>query len=574
MPCLVDIPDHAFFEAHNIGWKCSHLAKIWRNNGYRFTDAAFRARWRAVTGIPKKSYQRSQTIQIVDEPAPQGSLPGIVRPVEQADKLEGLEKPMFGGRLRTKDVERKELDGKRFVFTAAQNNTELHDDFWNALQTFCAEKDAQLIVSKFAYNKNGWAYHNGADTTKDDKELWYDPRILPYVLDEQVKVARGLVFCGELDILPTQIFPLTGLDNYTGTNSAIIPHAKMQMRSLATMKHDPAKFLYSTGTVTKRNYIERRAGQVASYHHVYGAIYVEVADDGAWFVRQLNSDDNGLFFDLDRAYGPNWSAPSSQFGRPNVNLGDIHIEKSDPAAMTGAIEMMRTLNPANVFLHDLIDFEARNHHNKKDKFFLVNQQFNRNPSVEAGMAQAAQFLAGLVMLLPDTTFYVVRSNHDVAFKKWLREGAGFIDPPNERYWHEMNAKLLLSIELGSEMDIYKHALELAALKTGVLDQVKKVKFLQEDESLVLNGIEYGMHGHLGCNGARGNPKAFRELGRRANTGHTHSAGIIDGVWTAGVLATLDMGYNQGPSSWSHSNIVTYPNAKRTIITQRGSRWRV
>lgn len=34
-----------------------------------------------------------------------------------------------------------------------------------------------------------------------------------------------------------------------------------------------------------------------------------------------------------------------------------------------------------------------------------------------------------------------------------------------------------------------------------------------------------------------------------------------------------MGYNKGPSSWSHSHVVTYPNGKRAVVTMRGTRWR-
>lgn len=34
---------------------------------------------------------------------------------------------------------------------------------------------------------------------------------------------------------------------------------------------------------------------------------------------------------------------------------------------------------------------------------------------------------------------------------------------------------------------------------------------------------------------------FSQLGARANTAHTHSAGICDGIYTAGVSGALDMG---------------------------------
>ena len=107
---------------------------------------------------------------------------------------------------------------------------------------------------------------------------------------------------------------------------------------------------------------------------------------------------------------------------------------------------------------------------------------------------------------------------------------------------------------------------------------ESVKFLREDESFIIcsengHGIECGMHGHLGPNGLRGNPAQFARMGRRANTGHTHSTGIHDGIYTSGTMSLLDMIYNKGPSSWSHSEIVTYPNGKRAIVTFWEGGWR-
>lgn len=471
-------------------------------------------------------------------------------------------KPIMGGRLSAPDEFRERLKGTKFIVTVAQNNTKLHDKFWKTLTRMAKKTKAKLIVGKLSYNKNGWQ-----KITVEGDGVWYDDRIEPYVVQDQVKLAEDLVFCGELDILPTAAYPLTGLDNYTGPNSGIIPHVKMQMQSLATMKDNPAKLLYTTGAVTLRNYIQRKAGQIAEYHHIYGALWVEVAEDGTWFVRQLNADDNGIVYTVDRVWGPNWDKPVAEFGRPLLNLGDIHIEKSDEAQMQGALEMMMELNPEKVFLHDLLDMMTRNHHNLKDPHFLVTQVGKR---VQDDVKKAALWLHSMSQAFPDTDFYVIRSNHDEALSKWVREGSGFPDPINLRYWHELNTATLNAIEQGREVDIFKYAIQAECHK---LIMNKRIHFIQEDQSVLFHGIEFGMHGHLGPNGARGNPKGFRQLGRRANTGHTHSAGILDGVWTAGVLGALDMGYNKGPSSWSCSHIVTFPNGKRTIVTQRGKEWR-
>jgi hypothetical protein len=69
------------------------------------------------------------------------------------------------------------------------------------------------------------------------------------------------------------------------------------------------------------------------------------------------------------------------------------------------------------------------------------------------------------------------------------------------------------------------------------------------------------------------PTAFAKMGRRVNTAHTHSAGIQDHVYTAGTSSLLDMRWNKGPSSWSHSHIVTYPNGTRAIFTIWKGKWR-
>jgi len=104
---------------------------------------------------------------------------------------------------------------------------------------------------------------------------------------------------------------------------------------------------------------------------------------------------------------------------------------------------------------------------------------------------------------------------------------------------------------------------------------KSIRFLRTDEPYIIcNGkIECGMHGHLGPNGARGTPQNLQKVGRRANTAHTHSAGIWNGLFVAGTSTKLRWDYNRGPSSWSHSHVVTYPSGQRAIITMWNGRWR-
>ena len=104
---------------------------------------------------------------------------------------------------------------------------------------------------------------------------------------------------------------------------------------------------------------------------------------------------------------------------------------------------------------------------------------------------------------------------------------------------------------------------------------KDIRFLADDESFKICGgkIENAMHGHLGPNGRFGTPENLSKMGRKANTAHTHVAGIFNGLYVAGTSSKLKWSYNHGPSAWTHSHIVTYPNGKRSIITIYANKWR-
>lgn len=479
--------------------------------------------------------------------------------------------PKPKGTLVAQDERRGTITAKTLVFTSAQANTLLNDNFWLSLMHYCEARGAEMHVSRFTYDKATFGSKSvkpGSEEASDTEDLWFDERIVPFISDEQKEITRDLIWCGELNILPTRIDPLSSLTNYTRQESGIIPHAKMAMRSVPTMKHLPAKFLYTTGTVTQRNYIQKIAGQVADFHHVFGALVVEVDDDGQWWVRQLNADGSGAFYDLNTQWMP--TGQSQAQGVAAITHGDIHMGKADSEILEvvfGPDGVVDRLRPAEQHFHDTMDFTPRNHHNIKDPHFLHEMHVAGTDSVEGEFCDAANFLMNLAYREWSTRVIIV-SNHDQAIETWLRNTAAIYDPVNVRFWHTINARCYADRERGVQPHPFRDIL------SEMMGPDHGCTFVLEDDShLVLGQIECGLHGHLGPNGARGNPKNLRTAGK-ANTAHTHSAGIVEGVYTAGVYGKLDMGYNKGPSSWSHSLIVTYPNAKRAILTIKdGKAWR-
>lgn len=493
-------------------------------------------------------------------------------------------KPLWGGTLHGKvKVEKKGLPKgraiRRYIVTSAQNNTRIHDGFWENLEAYADHLGAEILISTFTYNHNAFGEQSvKRDTLKQNwvnsgKELWYDPRIEPFVADRRIELAPGLAWCGETNILPTKLHPLSGYETYTGRSSGIIPHAKVAMQSIASGKFEPTKLMYSTGALTLKNYIQKDAGLKGEFHHTFGALIVEVDSDGDWFVRQLSADDDGNFQDLWFAVtGGKVTRLKATEENPNIVLavqpGDTHKAKLEDwmeNLFWGRKGIKDQLRPAYEFQHDLFDMEARSHHDMSDPHLMYEKFIKGTDSVQNEIDDTAHFLAEKVYR-PWCETVVVDSNHDEALEKWVREAGRWIDYDytNVITYHELKLAKLKAIKAGDD-DF--HLLEYAI--TQVCDP--KARFLREDESFVIarehgGGIQCGNHGHRGNGGSRGSPVGLSKMGRKSNYGHIHAATIMLGAWFAGVMGSLDQGYNKGPSNWTHSFIVTYANGKRAMVT--------
>lgn len=485
--------------------------------------------------------------------------------------------PMFTGRFSQIAVESKPLPQygfvKRYILTSAQNNTKVNSEVLANLEALAHHYNAEILVGTYSYNKASYGKKSTkrgkGPTEADAAGLWYAPEIVRYIQDEPIELAPGLVWRGEMNILPTAIRPLTGLESYTGRKSGIFPHAKLAMTSVPSGKNEPTKFNYTTGTVTLRNYIQKKEGLKAEFHHVYGAVLVEVDDEGNWFVRQLNADKEATIYDLDTMVED--GVVSTGHRVESIVWGDIHEAEKSPevcALAWGTDGMLDTLQPEYQCFHDLLDFRARNGHTAKKN--LIHDRYRAyclgHDSVEEEIRNVSTFLSSTNR--PWCQSVVVDSNHDNFMMEWLRIGDYRADPVNAIYFLETQLHVYKCIQEAPKAHI--NLLEWAVGRFGAQ---RNARFLNEDESFVLSGVEHGMHGHLGPNGARGSAANLARMGMRITRGHEHACSIHDGVFTAGVTGNLDQGYNKGPSSWSASHVVQYPNGKRTIVTMWNGKWR-
>lgn len=447
-----------------------------------------------------------------------------------------------------------------FIFSSAQDNTRIHHQFLKNLEAYAAHRDAEIIISGFTYDKSLYEDHRKENAT-------FSPEIIKYLDNRRHLLGDRLMFCGEMNTLPTAVNPLSGFETYTGQSSGIFPHPKVHLTSIPTSKGEPCKIIQTTGAVTLPNYIQKKAGIKAEFNHEIGAIIVELLPTGDFFVRHLLAEDDGTFIDL-KCRVKDGVVTVGDYVEA-INWGDIHEEKNDNQIAkflwdTDLTEdryaMIDFLVPQYQFIHDTMDFTYRNHHNINDPHFRFEMFTHGTEAVRDSILKAGEFLNRVYRW--HCTTVVVESNHDLALMKWLKTADYRYDPVNAEYFLLLQRRVYQSIrENDKTFQIFPWALE----QEGTY---KNTMFLREDDSFLIAGdIECGMHGHNGANGVKPTPRQFSRMGRKSNTGHTHSASIIDGCYTAGISGSIDQGYNKGLSSWSHSHIVTYINGKRTIVTQ-------
>lgn len=467
-----------------------------------------------------------------------------------------------------------------FIITSAQDSTTVHAGFLKNLEAYADSLQAKIYVSGFTYNKSLFEDHNKNSAS-------FPSSIERYMSNDRVKIGQELMVCCEMNTLPTAVNPLSGFHNYTGMRSGIFPHPKVQLESVPTMRDEPAKMLMTTGAVTKPNYIPKKAGIKAEYHHILGAVIVELKPDGGFFARHLIADDEGNFYDLDRQVKDGVVTKGHRVEA--ITWGDIHRNKLDVKNTLGCWGPQNTiaifydddevvdyvyreidgtftcladrLNPAHQFFHDVLDFEIRNHHNIGDYVFRF-KQFHKGMTVEEEIIKVAEFLESTMR--DGCVSVVVESNHDLALEKWLKTADYRTDPANAEFMLEGILRLLANVE-DDEYSVFYDILN------DYVDPLQNLVLLGGDESYKIGvwdkgGIECGLHGHHGLNGARGNSKSYTKIGVRTNTGHEHRASIYEGVYVAGITAKLDHGYNVGPSAWNPSHIITYANVKRAIVT--------
>jgi hypothetical protein len=456
---------------------------------------------------------------------------------------------------------------RRWILTAAQDDTDIHLRFWGNLRAFAGYLGAEIVVGGFTYNHALYTDH-------ETRNAQFREDLLPFMRFEQMELGPVL-FCAEMNTLPTAVRPLSGLQSYSRGRDAVFPHAKLAYQTVPQMPGAYVPSIMTTGACTVPNYVRKKAGLKAEFHHILGATIVEVDGEGRSWCRQISAASDGSFQDLDIQVRDGRISAGHRVKA--VTFGDVHlpsVEEDVFAALWGAHadSLVDALRPEYAFFHDLLSFEASSRHVEGDPLHRARMVAQGQSGIEAQVGLAARFLRQTEREFCRSV--VVESNHDDRLMQWTRRQVDRNDIENVAYWHRCNLAVLESERSGEAgFNLLRWALRRADPR-----RLDGIEFVPIGGSFQIcqdsGGIECGMHGHLGPNGSRGTAVGLTRMATRITIGDKHSPEISDGVYVAGITGALDQGYNKGPSSWRRAHVVTYPNGKRAIVTQaEGGAWR-
>lgn len=476
--------------------------------------------------------------------------------------------------LGASETSTKNISGfNRYVITSAQNNTPVHLPFLQALNNYCELNDALLVVIPYRY-KNPTSVWNTSDKEGD---VWASP-LHPYIVKEMTRLSDTFVIMANVKIQPTAIQPLSGFDGYTGLDSAIIGHPKIQLVTIPTPSQLFPKILTTTGSVTIPNYTDSKAGWKGGFHHSLAALVVEIDEGGDTHIRHVHGDDvTGSFYDLDKYYST--TDVTSDVRIAAIVTGDTHAEFMDEtvkaATYTNADSMCNLLKPEVIVRHDVEDFYARNHHHRGNDLIAFGKHHFGRDNVEESLQVTANFIDETTY--PDSVNIIVKSNHDEALDRWLRESEPKHDPENAILYHYLKLHQLENVRMTDtgfkSIDPFEFWCHNPKRGKGLQNRLQ-TKFLKRDESFRIHGIELGYHGDQGPNGSRGSIKAFSKIGPKTIIGHSHSPGIYEGCYQVGVSAKLNLEYASGPSSWCHTHCLVYADGSRTLVHVTNGKWKL
>lgn len=441
---------------------------------------------------------------------------------------------------------------KTLIISTAVAGANAHKGFIGAMRTFAKAKNAQIIIMPCESVTNSF----------ENKTATFDPVFMDkdfLFVQSDTKINDNLSLCS-IQVSAKQIKPISGLSRLGHREGSYVFAAPKQFLEYIPSGNSREKnySIMTPGSCTlpsyySETYVSKRLSYIAESDHCVGAIIVEVEDEKHFHFRQVQAAADGSFTDMSVVYAENDII--YKVSDASLVLGDLHGAYVDVNAFQATLKGIASKNIKieNVFVHDLFDGRSISHHvvNIGDKARL---SASASDDLELELIATASLLHTIQRTLNPEKIYIVKSNHDEVLDRYLSEARYIYDPKN----HYLALRIAVAPFEG--LDPLKHALSLVDpnLKENWI-------FLKRGESVKIADFECGSHGDLGMNGGRGSMQTFENVYGSCVIGHNHSAAIHRKVFRVGTLSGMNMGYNRGPSSWTHTSALVYPSGQCQLI---------
>ena len=438
---------------------------------------------------------------------------------------------------------------KIYVITTAVADSSPHIGFLSALDTYSIEHDVQVVIMPCESTTNSFE-----NKTAVFASVFHDPKYM--FVSKDTFLNNNISLCS-VQVSAKQIRPITGLSRIGNREGSFVFASTKQFLEFVPSgnKRGTNYSIMTTGACTLPQYytdtfVSKRLSYIAEKDHTIGAIIVEIENDSVFHFRQVQADIDGAFIDMGIQYNPDGTTEKVS---TNLVMGDLHGFNIDGHALNAVCEVTKGMNIDRIFLHDTFDGYSVNHH-----VSTIAEKAHRAVTDQSSLVWELRKTSEIVSLIDEQLkpkeMVIVKSNHDEFLTRYLQEGRYVSDPINHY------ASILIARALFENKDVLSYGFEVVGNPPPA-----HWTFLSRDSSYKIADVECGSHGDLGLNGSKPSLVTLEKVYGNCIIGHAHTAAIHRGVFRVGTMSKLDLGYNRGPTSWTHTCCLIYENGHRQLI---------
>ena len=436
----------------------------------------------------------------------------------------------------------------RFVITTGVMGKDVNKPFLEAIKNYCVRKKAMPVVLPC---------EDVASRGKKESSIELSPELKDFkVIFKDTYLNKNLCLHA-IKMSAKQRYPLGGLDEVATLKQASIIAAspKVFLKYIPNMHYDVPPALMTTGAITVNNYdtdryMSQRTSTLAEVDHIYGAIIVEIENEHIFHFRHIQASETGSFVDLGVEYLPDGT--TREVTNTVLVMGDSHVGYHDLELHERVMELAENIGVSKVVLHDIFHGTSISHHEWDKSITRAQRAIGDQLDLEVECKAIKNYLEdiesrGIGIIIP-------QANHHGHLMKYLQKGKYVDDAGNLDF-----ASKLVSPAVHGRNPLQYAVEDLLGFKKS------DIEWLQKDQSYRVHGVECAVHGDKGANGAKGSLATFEKALGNCVVAHSHTAAIRRRVFCVGTVGKMDMGYNEGLSSWTRTCCLIYSNGTKQLI---------